>query len=131
MICFSLSVCITKKIMKVRLMFSFLCGPSKDPGCCRGSFSFQIPGKGSWDSRVQNRWKLWLFQSLYIKEAWSQLGSKIIFFFDLNVFNASVRHIFFCDQKRWSSPELENYVWKSVVIFCGFLSITLFAMVFF
>lgn len=47
MICFSLSVCITKKIMKVRLMFSFLCGSSKDPGSCRGSFSFQIPGNRS------------------------------------------------------------------------------------
>lgn len=47
MICFSLSVCITKKIMRVRLMFSFLCGSSKDPGICRGSFSFQIPGNRS------------------------------------------------------------------------------------
>lgn len=47
MICFSLSVCITKKIMKVKLMFSFLCGSSKDPGSCRGSFSFQIPGNRS------------------------------------------------------------------------------------
>lgn len=44
MIYFPLSVCIIKKIMKVRLMFSFLCGSSKDPGSCRGSFGFQIPG---------------------------------------------------------------------------------------
>lgn len=47
MIYFPLSVCIIKKIMKVRLMFSFLCGSSKDPGSCRGSFGFQIPGNRS------------------------------------------------------------------------------------
>lgn len=66
MLRFSLSVCIIKKIMKVRLMFSFLCGSSKDPGSCRGSFGFQIPGNRSLSFKSPNAMKtLIISESVY------------------------------------------------------------------
>lgn len=52
MFCFLFSVCIIKKIMKVRLMFLFLCGLLKDFGSCCGFFGFQI--LGNWSLRFKS-----------------------------------------------------------------------------